>query len=500
MPTIEYPTNIEYFLFPDVLVEEYECFLPPGEIHIDLEEQLQNRVRKILLKSKIPIDNSNLLEEELKKEITQLENFLVDFQNYILDEGMLDNDRLYYAYSWTRYKEKKKPIVNQGHLENILSKNKKQEEDNSKNKEEYTPEKITNNTKPNKSLHLFNEEDYELKIRLFKEGSLGKIAEEFFLENGFFAEEEDILKEWELKLEEQCDIARTFFKFGNKEKSLNQRLNLDDFYFSFENEYFLFFYGKTIYKFSYKEEKFFLGNKPVNLVEFFSKLKERKIKTWEQISYFKEMFSKEGLNYSHDYNNKFFFYKLVEEEEYIRFFYKNIEKNIVCKENKYYRLTGEEIIKPEILCHEFINFSLERKKANLKAKQFFETFLNKKEKNELLKKKSLLIKGEKYDYIFCPNIYINPIIRINKKSEKIEALCVMLQNPHIPRWDVLASAMLLIKTRQEEKLNANANAFETNNEHLQILKTHTINEDILEKHFLNKIKKAYEFYLKNFYK
>ena len=49
-------------------------------------------------------------------------------------------------------------------------------------------------------------------------------------------------------------------------------------------------------------------------------------------------------------------------------------------------------------------------------------------------------------------------------------MCVMFDDPYIPHYEVIASALLMVKTGQEEQLNAIANTFKCGKGHQNTLK------------------------------
>lgn len=111
------------------------------------------------------------------------------------------------------------------------------------------------------------------------------------------------------------------------------------------------------------------------------------------------MFERKGIEYSGTFAEPFFMCHMVDEEEVIQIRYKNVLYNLCFDERHFYRMTGEVILEPKIIVHEVLEKSKDRKKAILKAKQFFKVFLTKSEKEEFSKKKSVLVQGQNYQCI-----------------------------------------------------------------------------------------------------
>lgn len=466
-----------YNLTSDETVHLFEDIETPYDEHIRLEQAgtlykdsfLSNKHTRPIFKTR-----KELVESELQEESLFLQNFMEDFDHYHFTVFLRETERLYNAYCWNNYKEGRHVRIEYSYFQELIvewftaryidDENSTEELDNKVNQQDKEIEKKNH-------LHVFEKEQMELKKRLYKESLYARHTEDYYHKHQKLPEPEFIEKSLEEKVVKNLNTFDHFCEKARKETSLNHKTHAEDFHFSFLDNNFIFFYGKTVYIFEIIENDFYLKGKKVDLKIFFSNLRKEKKKVWRHSIRINKMFKKNGIEYN-EYGPDFFFvYRIVNNQDdffYIR--YKNAECRLNWDYKNFYRPTGELIIKPEIIVHEMIENDYGRKKAKLKAKQFFQTFLNKSEKNQFHKHKSVFVKGKKYDYVFCPEFYYNPIIRINKETKLKESLCVMFDNPYIPRYDVVASAMLLVKSGQEELLNEKSNAFELTDKHENKLK------------------------------
>lgn len=145
------------------------------------------------------------------------------------------------------------------------------------------------------------------------------------------------------------------------------------------------------------------------------------------------------------------------------------------KDGILYRTTGEEILDIPIVVNEIFEVSQKENKHNeeayKKATHLFLSTLTKEEKEMYAQKQSVFIQGKDYDYIIVSpeRIAHNNIIRIpHNENEESKSLCLGVSD-HIPRMDVLATIVLLIKSGREDKINETGNQYEIFPSHQQYI-------------------------------
>lgn len=470
-------------LSPDITVQEYECVEPPKEIHIREDQVgllLHDSFVRSIATDPILTSKKELSTEEFEVEQKIFAEYIASYGRYHFSLFLGETDRLYNAYCWQRYKEKKKVIVEPSYFEKAIREwiygedESEEEKDETKFEQETKEGHEDENTHTSNNLHVFDEKQMNIRLKMYKEAVYARYAEYYYEHHLELPEPEFVMENVKEKLNRECNIIERFAEAGRKCQELSSRLVLDDFQVSFDDGYFIFTYGKSIYKFTVTHDAFYLKGKKVDMCLFFNNLRNENKRVWKHSIRLAKLFEKRGIPYHFSrYENMFILYRIVDEEDdvfYLR--YKNAECRLRWDKRKFYRLNGEEVKNPAILVHEMIELDGNRKKAQLKAKQYFQTFLTKEEKEMFIKTKSVLIEGKNYYYIFCPDILANSIIRIEKETEKVHSMCVMLEDPYIPRYDVIASALLMVKTGQEKQLNAIANAFGCSEEHRKMLKKH----------------------------
>lgn len=478
-------------LSPCTTTTDFEWYYPIAEKHINIEE-----AGKLLLHASVYshetspflVDRKTLTKEEIDTEIQICREFIFQYVGYFMTACLGDLHRMHSAYCWHRYKDNKPALVTRGHFIEVVSHWVFGEDDTETPTQTASSEEstidlgdsipLTSETVPEKQknyLRFFDETQMEFKKNLLIESIYARQAEHHYSQHGTLPNPSVLVSSLAEEIKQKVLIMDSFIDLARQEESFATYSTMDDFYFSFKKEYFIFTYGKSVYMFKFIDNEFYLKNERANMKLFFSSLREENKKAWKSYIRVNKLFKEHGISHVQN-GTTFYIYRLVKENDFFYIRYNDSECYIKIVGRKYYRSNGDEIYNPSILVHELISQDQERKKANLKAKQFFKNFLTKKEKQELIRKKSVLVNGSGYDYIFCPTLLVNPIIRIDKKTKEQHCLCVMVENPYIPRYDVLASAMLLVKSGEEEKLNEVANAFDLSEEHLVYVNKHTTQE------------------------
>ena len=265
-------------------------------------------------------------------------------------------------------------------------------------------------------------------------------------------------------------------KFGPsfKGETLSRSISFD-----IHNDKVNLFYGKSCYTFSLLNGVVCLGQHQVNLRDFFIKLEEDRRVVRKHVVSLLGVFSKGGITIN-DYPGIFSIIRYKGDVDQIVIRLDDGLIKLRFDHQKLYRDTGEEVLDIGILVNEALEISGKREKAKMKARQFFRLFLDKDEKKQLAVTKMVCIKGQDADYLFTPYYAVNPIIKLGKKDGQRKALCVMTDNPYIPRFDVLASAIVLIKAGREEELLSTANSFDLSSKHTNMLEKF---EKIRERNF-----------------
>lgn len=479
-------------LSPCTTTTDFEWYYPIAERHINIEEFGKlGRHASVYSHETSPflVDRKTLSQEELDSEIQICKEFIYQYLGYFMTACLGDLHRMHSAYCWHRYKDNKPALVTRGHFIEVVSgwvfgvdEEVASQSDSSQkpiiDSSDLNPklsETDTETVTEKKYIRFFDETQMNFKKNLLIESIYARQAEHYYSQHGTLPNPDELMYSLDQEIKHKQLIMDSFCEVAREEESFASYNTKDDFYFSFENEYFIFTYGKSVYMFKFIDNEFYLKNERVNMKVFFSQLRDENKNAWKSYIRINKLFESHGINHMQR-DTMFYVYRLVKEDDYFYIRYNDSECYIKVVGRKYYRSSGDEIYNPSILIHELISLDKERKKANLKAKQFFKNFLTKKEKQELIRKKSVLVNGSDFDFIFCPSFLINPIIRINKKTDEMHCLCVMVENPYIPRYDVLASAMLLVKSGEEEKLNEVANAFDLTEEHLAYANKHTKQE------------------------
>ena len=471
-------------LLADSTVEEYELIDPPKENH--LREDQMNRLlfdSWVHAVKTLPILRSRkeMTDEEFETEKQRVHDLFEEFLPYLFTAFLSEHTRLYNVYCWRCYKEKKKAMIEPSYFEKIAldwslyvleqQEEKEKEKETSDNQADSSAE--TPSEEETSWLHVFDEKQMQLRLTLYEESIYARHTEYHYAEYGELPDPDLIREQTKEKVDFELRVIKQFIAIGQQCKELDVRRVLDDCFFSFEDDKFLFFYGKSIYKFTVSDGDFYLKENKVDLPAFFSNLRQENKRVWKHAIRLGKLFERKGIPYcTNGTENLFFLHRIVDEQDTFYLRYKQAEMTVLWDKRNFYRMNGEQIKVPSILVHEMVELNGSRKKAQLKAKQYFQMFLTKAEKEMFVKTKSVFVKGETYDYLFCPEILVNSIIRMDKNTGKKESMCVMLDDPYIPRYDVIASALLMVKTGQENQLNAIANAFECSDAHHQMLKKH----------------------------
>lgn len=455
-------------------VFEQELFSEPKESHLPLENAEKLHTPGAFFSREISREESGRVHDREAKE--QVRIITTISRQYRYHFNLLDpvEDRLYDQYKWHCYRRAQKPCFSEkGYLKALKDQTIHRQLYNERHniEVEYPIEMFRKETKRQAKIPLFQKRMKETLWNTIKAAWMCRTVE-------FHMDWRDSGRPELSKLEDQerNDLElhkRCFYEFYEAGMASGIQRNIHgnrSLLISIERGKLIFFYGKSVYYFSVKEDGCFYQGKKADFITFFKNLEEERRCVRKLYLDFMIGCRKQGLVYEYmDDPNAFFCYREVDSNDVFMFRYKNAVIRLPYRNGSLYRKTGEKVIEPTIIARELIEKGDLRKKAELKAKQFFRLFLSEKERKVWNRIGAIKLETEGNIYVISTEMRFNPIIRISKTSEKKEALCIMVDNPYIPRHDVLLSSMMLIKSGNEERLNQNANPFPLNTYHKKLL-------------------------------
>lgn len=321
-------------LSPGLLIQEYELFEDPKENHIRLDQvgklicdgyYYSSETNPILVKRK------TLSVEEREKKVDKVIEIVNSYAPYVYTAFAIEIKRIYGDVCWQFYKEKEKISLEPGLFESFLrdlinSNDEEQKEETTQEiapKEESSKEVLTENRgqhedtlekeagetlqsdhsfkeeikelkqvmvekmksisdekteepKEENRLHKFDLRQVEFEKRMYKGTVLARHTEKYYEEHGEFPNPEGIEQSLKERFEREEKIIDLFFGTASKMESLDAKKYIDDYYFLFEDGYFVFFFGRSCYRFKVENEEFYLRSKKIDLEEFFLNLLQKR--------------------------------------------------------------------------------------------------------------------------------------------------------------------------------------------------------------------------------
>lgn len=139
---------------------------------------------------------------------------------------------------------------------------------------------------------------------------------------------------------------------------------------------------------------------------------------------------------------------------------KGINMDFVVKEGSLYRNSGECVEYLRAIVSEFIErsrkYQEEQKIILERAQNLFRQLLSKNEKTLFDKEGVVWVEGEDYDYLIDTKFHHNNTVRFPKGIKditKAETFCIVAKEVHVPKFDVLSSILLMIKSKKEQLIH-----------------------------------------------
>lgn len=149
--------------------------------------------------------------------------------------------------------------------------------------------------------------------------------------------------------------------------------------------------------------------------------------------------------------------------------WKELSRTFICKNDGLYRLSGEKVLVEDIIVYElledFKNSEKEYFMSLERAKEMFLSTLTDEEAKLYNNENLTVIEGEQNYYVVQNITDFNNVVKIPKDMKSIDemqALCIMPSEYTIPKFDMFASIVLSIKSKDEDYILKNSNSFTVN--------------------------------------